>query len=490
MIEIGHHYKVNELVELVLSRTSAELDIKSTQKIESCYQYLHNKIKRAEKPIYGINTGFGSLCNTEIGKDELQVLQENLLKSHACGMGDEVPQDIVRLMLVLKAQSLSKGFSGVHLNTVKLLVELYNRNITPLVYELGSLGASGDLAPLANMSLALIGMGEVYYKGKKTAALQALQAEGLKPLNLEAKEGLALINGTQFMQAYGAFCIHQLHKNLKHANQIACISIDAFNCSLSPFQPQTHEIRPHAGQKHVAQWILTNLKDSPLANQKKDNVQDPYSFRCVPQVHGASTDALAHIEAIFETEINAVTDNPNVFEADDQILSAGNFHGQTLALQLDYLAIATAEIANISERRIYKLMGGERGLPAYLSPNPGVNSGFMIAQYAAAAVVSQNKQLSTPASVDSIVSSNGQEDHVSMGANAATKALRVIQNIERVLTIELLAATQALELRRPLKSSEQNEKIMSTIREHTAFIKDDVYLGKVINQLNKDEILA
>jgi histidine ammonia-lyase len=489
MIAIGQHYEVNELVDLVLSGTKAQLTPDSIHAICTCYDYLHEKIKREEKPIYGINTGFGSLCNTEIAENELQDLQENLLKSHACGMGDEVPEDIVRLMLILKAQSLSKGFSGVHLNTVQLLIECYNRGISPVVYELGSLGASGDLAPLANMSLALIGIGEVYYNGKKTTASKALESAGLTALRLEAKEGLALINGTQFMQAYGAFCIYKLTKNIQHANQIACLSLDAFNCSLSPFLPQTHQIRPHPGQKHVAAFVYENLKDSPIANKVKNDVQDPYSFRCVPQVHGATMDALAHIERIFETEINAVTDNPNVFSEDDLIISAGNFHGQTLALQLDYLAIAASELSNISERRIYKLVSGERGLPAYLTKQPGVNSGFMIAQYAAAAVVSQNKQLCTPASVDSIVSSNGQEDHVSMGANAATKALRVLQNVERVLTVELLTASQAIEFVRPAKSSSSNEALMVQIRKHVSFIEQDVYLGEVINQLNKDEIL-
>ena len=490
MIEIGKHYEVNELVQLVEAKANAALSSDSIEKIESCYRYLHNKIDRSQEPIYGINTGFGSLCNTTIEKDDLQILQENLLKSHACGMGEEIPLSITRLMLILKAQSLSKGFSGVHLNTVKLLIALYNNDIIPVVYELGSLGASGDLAPLANMSLALIGIGEVYHKGKKTQAKTALDAEGLIPLKLEVKEGLALINGTQFMQAYGASCIFLLNKNIKHANQIASIALDAFDCSLSPFLPQTHNIRPHYGQKKVAKFLYDALKDSPIANASKENVQDPYSFRCIPQVHGASLDALRHIEAVFEIEINAVTDNPNVFEKDDLILSAGNFHGQTLALQLDYLAIAAAEIASISERRIYKLMSGERGLPAYLTPKPGINSGFMIAQYAAAAVVSQNKQLCTPASVDSIVSSNGQEDHVSMGANAATKALKVIRNIERVLKIELLAAYQAMELKKPLTSSSSVELLLNKMRDKVAFIQDDIYLGKLINEFNKDEILS
>ena len=431
MITIGNHYTITDLYEKVKANEKAELSKNSESAIEKCYTYLHGKIQREEKPVYGINTGFGSLCNTEIQTEKLTTLQENLLKSHACGMGAKVPQDIVRLMLILKAQSLSKGYSGVHVNTVKLLLELYNHTVTPVIYELGSLGASGDLAPLANMALPLIGIGKVNYKGKEVDAQEALTSENLQTLRLEAKEGLALINGTQFMQAYGVYCIYHFKKLIRQANDIACISLDAFDCSQSPFIPQTHDIRPHPGQIATAKYIHAVLKDSPIATAKKSNVQDPYSFRCIPQVHGASTDALAHIEKVFEIEINAVTDNPNVFGDDDLIVSAGNFHGQTLALQLDYLGIAASEIASISERRIYKLVSGERGLPAYLSPNPGVNSGFMIAQYTAASIVSQNKQLGTPASVDSIMSSNGQEDHVSMGANAATKALRVVKNVER-----------------------------------------------------------
>lgn len=490
MIDIGEHYTITSLYEKVTAGEKAELTTSAREAIKKCYTYLHQKIKTAVKPIYGINTGFGSLCNTEIATAELTTLQENLLKSHACGMGAEVPLEIIRLMLVLKAQSLSKGYSGIHVNTVTLLLELYNKNITPVVYELGSLGASGDLAPLANMSLALIGIGKVHYKNKVVDASVALKAENLQTLRLEAKEGLALINGTQFMQAYGVYCIYHFKKLIQQANDIACISLDAFDCSLSPFIPQTHEIRPHPGQISTAAYIYKRLKNSTIAKAEKTNVQDPYSFRCIPQVHGASTDALAHIERIFETEINAVTDNPNVFFEDDLIVSAGNFHGQTLALQLDYLGIAAAEIGSISERRIYKLVLGERNLPAYLTPKPGVNSGFMIAQYTAASIVSQNKQLATPASVDSIVSSNGQEDHVSMGANAATKTLRIINNIERVLTIELMTAFQAMHLRRPLKSSAHVEQILEKMAKSVTPIEDDVYLGEVLNNIKKDEILS
>ncbi len=475
MIEIGKYYTIEALYAKVKQREKAVLTAEAIVKIENNFNFLHQYIAKSERPVYGINTGFGSLCNTQIDTTDLNTLQENLLKSHACGMGDEVDADIVALMLILKAQSLSKGYSGVQIETVQLLLALYNHQIFPVVYEQGSLGASGDLAPLANLSLALIGIGEVYYKGLKT-------------INLKAKEGLALINGTQFMQAFGVFAICELRKLINQANIIAAISMEAFDAGLSPFIPQTHAIRPHFGQQDVAAKILALLKDSPLANSNKENVQDPYSFRCIPQVHGATEDAWQHINRTFEIEINAVTDNPNVFEEDNMIVSAGNFHGQTLALQLDFLCIAAAELANISERRIYKLISGERGLPAYLTPKPGLNSGFMIAQYAAAALVSQNKQLCTPASVDSIVSSNGQEDHVSMGANAATKAYRVLKNVNNVLKIELLAANQAMFFKRPGKSSAAIESILEKMSTKVPFIENDIYLGELINQFNKDEI--
>jgi len=490
MINIGEHYTILTLQKAVKLGKKAMLTEGAIHKIEDNYQFLHRFIEQSKKPIYGVNTGFGSLCDKEIAKEDLAQLQENLLKSHACGMGNEVPQSIVALMLVLKAQSLSKGFSGVQLQTVQLLIDLYNHQIFPVVYQLGSLGASGDLAPLAHLSLPLIGMGEVYYNGNKVKAADALLAAGLSPIRLQAKEGLALINGTQFMQAYGVHLIADLHKLIGQANTIAALSIDAFDAGLSPFLPQTHAIRPHAGQIYCAAQIFKLLQGSEIAANEKQFVQDPYSFRCVPQVHGATYDALQHINHVFEIEINAVTDNPNVFEQEEMVISAGNFHGQPLALQLDFLCIAAAELASISERRIYKLIAGERGLPAYLISKPGLNSGFMIAQYTAASIVSQNKQYCTPASVDSIMSSNGQEDHVSMGANAATKAFKVIENVNRVLTIELITAAQAMHFRKPKKSSPILETILQSMHKEVPFIEEDVVLGEILNKLNKDEILA
>ena len=439
---------------------------------------------------YGINTGFGSLCNVRIKDDELSQLQENLVCSHACGMGDEVPEEIVSLMLLLKAHGLSQGYSGVRPEIVQRLVDFYNLKIYPVVYQLGSLGASGDLAPLAHLSLPILGKGWVRHNGKKMTAAEALKEAGLEPVTLAAKEGLALLNGTQFMSAYISCALIQSKRLQLWADIIAAMSADAFMAKDEPFQPQIHRVRPHKGQIATAERILTLLAGSEIQKVAKEQVQDPYSFRCIPQVHGATKDVVDTVKNVLETEINSVTDNPIVFHDDDAILSGGNFHGQPLALQADFMAIAMAELANISERRTYLLVSGQRGLPAFLAPEAGLNSGFMIAQYTAAAIVSQNKQYCTPASVDSIVSSNGQEDHVSMGANAATKLLRVVQNVQRVLAIELLTAAQALDLRRPLKSSPAIEKVFTALRKDADFMMHDTVLhDKLVaaeNFLNND----
>ena len=426
-----------------------------------------------ETPIYGINTGFGSLCNVKISNENLSQLQENLVKSHACGTGEEVPLAIVKLMLLLKIQSLSYGYSGVQLETVERLIAFYNNDILPVVFTQGSLGASGDLAPLAHLALPLLGEGEVYFEGKKQKASIVLNKFGWEPIVLQSKEGLALLNGTQFMSAYG---VHILMKSVKYsylADLIAAISLEGFDGRIEPFNELIHYIRPHKGQIVTANRVLDFLIGSEITAQKKSHVQDPYSFRCVPQVHGASKDAIDYARKIFKTEINSVTDNPNIFIESDQIISGGNFHGQPLALALDFLAIALAELGSISERRTFQLVSGLRNLPAFLVDNPGLNSGLMIPQYTAASIVSQNKQLATPASVDSIVSSNGQEDHVSMGANAATKALRIMDNLERILAIELMNASQAIEFRRPLKSSDFIEMFLKSYREEVSLIKND-----------------
>ncbi|MFT5513897.1 MAG: histidine ammonia-lyase [Bacteroidia bacterium] len=476
-MEIGGHITVQQVLHLVASQATITLNQDAQLRTKKCHEYVQEKIRRAEAPIYGINTGFGSLCNTIIPNDALEKLQENLLKSHACGAGDIIPIEIVRIMLVLKVLSLTKGHSGVQLETVNKLILLYNEGITPVVYEQGSLGASGDLAPLAHMALPLIGIGEVWKDGKKSSASFLTDSS----YHLKAKEGLALINGTQFMAAFGVKIVADGLKLINAANNIAALSAEAFDARLEPYMACSHEIRNQAGQISCAEVMYDLLKDSPLQEVEKKHVQDPYSFRCAPQVHGASLDALRFAESIFNNEINAVTDNPNVFPEEDLILSAGNFHGQTLAIQLDHIAIALAEIASISERRTYKLISGERGLPAFLIENPGLNSGFMIPQYTAAGIVSQNKQLCTPASVDSIMSSNGQEDHVSMGANAATKCYKVLQNTITVIGIEAMVSAQALDFKRPAISSNGIESLHKEIRKHVSYIKEDVYLHDMIN---------
>jgi histidine ammonia-lyase len=464
---------LRDLERIFSGSVTLELSEASRHKVIACRQYLDRKLSEATHPIYGINTGFGSLYNRNITSDQLGKLQENLVKSHACGTGPEVPAEIVKLMLFLKVQSLAYGYSGVQESTIQRLISMFNAGILPVVYEMGSLGASGDLAPLAHLSLPLLGIGEVYYKSKKFRTSDLPEDVLWEPLSFQAKEGLALLNGTQFMSSYGCWCIIHAHRLLKVANMVGALSLDAFEGRVEPFLANVHRIRPQKGQQQVAAEVLTLLTGSELITYPRKHVQDPYSFRCIPQVHGASADAIGYATGVILTEVNSVTDNPNVFPEDDQIISAGNFHGQPLALALDFLALALAELGNISERRTYQLISGVRDLPNYLVANPGINSGLMIPQYTAASLVSQNKQLCTPASVDSIVSSNGQEDHVSMGANAALKAFRVVENTYSILAIELITAAQALTFRRPLKTSPALEDLMHTFREVVPFIEDD-----------------
>ncbi|HSQ43468.1 MAG TPA: histidine ammonia-lyase [Ginsengibacter sp.] len=444
--------------------------------ILKCRQYLDEKLNNSDELFYGINTGFGFLQNVQIDKDQLRTLQSNLLLSHACGMGEEVPEQIVRLMMMLKIKSLSYGYSGIGIEVVKRLMDMHNNNMLPVIYTQGSLGASGDLAPLSHLCVPLIGFGEVRYNGEKMKSGDALEKAGWKPLELQSKEGLALINGTQFMSAYGMSALIKSESLMEWANVIACISFDAFDGNKDSLNEKLHSIRNHEGQVFVAAEMRALLEDSEIYSAHKKQVQDPYSFRCIPQVHGATKDTFDFVLKTFLKEINSVTDNPNIFPEDDLILSGGNFHGQPLALGLDYLAIAMSELANISERRIYQLLSGQRNLPLFLVKNPGLNSGLMIPQYTAAGIVSENKQLCTPASVDSISSSNNQEDHVSMGANAAIKCLRVIDNVEKVLAIELLSAIQAIEYRRPMKSSPALEEVITAFREKVSFNKADRFL--------------
>lgn len=466
-----------ETIENLLSeKTTVVLSDEAKSKIVQCRKYLDRSLKENKEPIYGINTGFGALYNRSVSEKDLGKLQRNLMVSHACGTGDPVPADIIRLMLLLKVQGLAYGNSGVQLQTVERLLDFYNNDVLPVVYQQGSLGASGDLAPLAHLCLPLIGEGEMWMNGKIVPAKTILKKFGWKPIELQSKEGLALLNGTQFMSAYGVYALLKSYHLVSLADFIACISLEAYDGRPEPFDPHIHQIRPHAGQIDVAENIRNILKGSQLIKRKKAHVQDPYSFRCIPQVHGASRDAVNYAAGVIETEISSVTDNPTVFPDEDKIISAGNFHGQPLALVMDFMAIAMSEIGNISERRTYLLISGGRELPPFLVAEPGLNSGFMIPQYTAASIVSQNKQLCTPASVDSIVSSNGQEDHVSMGANAATKLFRVISNVQTILSIELMTAAQALEFRRPLKSSPLIEEFVAAYRKRVPFIEEDVVM--------------
>jgi histidine ammonia-lyase len=462
--------------EITSEPTQLVLSEEARKQIVRCREYLDRKIATDTDPIYGVTTGFGALHNKIIPVKDLRTLQLNLVRSHACGTGDPVPKEIVKIMLLLKIQSLSYGHSGVQLLTVLRLLDFFNYDILPVVYQQGSLGASGDLAPLAHLSLPLIGEGEVWWNDTKVPAIEALEKYGLDPVELQAKEGLALLNGTQFMSAYGVWNLIKGFHLYSWANLIGALSLDAFDGRIEPFNPMIHEIRPHPGQIDAAKSIKLHLTDSELIHRKKTQVQDPYSFRCIPQVHGATKDALDYAASVFSREINAVTDNPTIFPEEDLVISAGNFHGQPLAISFDLMGIALAELGNISERRVYQMLSGARNLPPFLVAEPGLNSGMMIPQYTAASLVSQNKQLATPASVDSIESSNGQEDHVSMGANAATKTYRIISNLETILGIELMNAAQAMEFRRPAKSSGKIERLLIKYRMKVPFIKQDQIL--------------
>jgi len=457
------------------------LSEKSKQLIQKSKDYLDKKLQESENPIYGINTGFGALCDIAISNDQLSKLQENLVISHACNIGPEIPADVVKLMLLLKAHALSKGNSAVQIITVQRILDLFNYNILPVVCEQGSLGASGDLAPLAMLFLPLLGLGEVNFEGKKRETKTVAKKFGWEPVKLEAKEGLALLNGTQFMGAHGVYTLLKTFRIIDQADIIGALSLDAFDGLIEPFSENIQRIRPHKGQSTTAANFRYILKGSEMQAKTKKHIQDPYSFRCIPQVHGAVKDAVNYVAGVFETEINSVTDNPTVFPDEDLIISGGNFHGEPLAISLDFLAIALSELGSISERRTYRLISGERKLPEFLVANPGVNSGFMIPQYAAASIVSQNKQFCTPSSVDSIPSSNEQEDHVSMGGNGATKALKVALNSEKILAIELYNAAQAMDFRRPLKSSPFMEKFLKEYREKVGFVEFDVLMYEGIN---------
>lgn len=474
--------KLDELELILAERRPIVLAKDAQQAVKRNHAYLRDRLKKSDALIYGVNTGFGSLCDTPVEPDQLTQLQKNLLMSHACGAGEPVPAEIVRAMLVLKVQNMAFGHSAVAPATVQRYIDMYNNDVLPVVYERGSLGASGDLAPLAHLALPLLGLGEVVVDGKRMKSATALKKFDWQPLELGPKEGLALLNGTQFMNAYAALLTLKAVRLAGLADIIGAMSLDAYDGRMEPFHPSVHAVRPQPGQGVVAANIRELLKGSAIAARAKKHVQDPYSFRCMPQVHGASRDAIAYVQRVVERELGAVTDNPTVFDDEDLIVSAGNFHGQPLALALDFLAIALAELGCISERRTYKLIGGQRGLPAYLVAEPGINSGFMIPQYTAASLVSANKQRCMPNSVDTIDSSNGQEDHVSMGAAAAVKTWQVALDVERILAIELLNAAQAMDFRRPLKSSKAIGTLHAAFRERVPFVHHDVVLHDLMEE--------
>jgi histidine ammonia-lyase len=482
-IEVDHQFNtLSECKQAFSSSKTLVLSKEARKLIIDSRKFVEEKIKNSNKPIYGINTGFGDLCKEKIEDSELDTLQLNLVRSHACGIGAPIPERLSRLMMFLKIKSLTTGISAVSENLVDHLLAFYNSGASPVVFEKGSLGASGDLVPLAHMTLPLLGEGEVWWEGKRISGGDFLKKAGLKPLKLKAKEGLAMLNGTQFMLALGLDAFWRFQQLLENSIHVCSLAADVFDSRFDFLHPAIHSARPHAGQLKVAGAMADLIQDSELAHQNKNQVQDPYSVRCLPQVLGASWDAHQYVARVLEIEMNSVTDNPLVFKEEDIVVSGGNFHGQPLALALDFLGIAMAEVANISERLMYKIISGERYLPVYLIENAGLNSGFMIPQYSAASLVSQNKQLATPASVDSIVSSNGQEDHVSMGANAALKSLQIVENCEAVCAILLLAACQALEFRRPLKTGTKLESLFQLFRQKVSFRRSDSYFKEDIDK--------
>jgi histidine ammonia-lyase len=434
--------------------------------------------------VYGVNTGFGILANTKISEEDTRILQHKILQSHSVGVGEPIPVEIAKIMLITKVHALARGFSGVQLETLERICWHIEKDVIPVVPEKGSVGASGDLAPLSHLFLPLIGLGEVFYQGKRYPAQEILQQFGLSPVRLGPKEGLALINGTQFILSFAVKAVQRLHYSLEAADIIGAMSLEALTGTKAPFDERLHQLRPFAGSLLVAQRLRLLLHNSAIMQSHVDcgRVQDPYSLRCMPQVHGASRNAWLHLRELTEIELNAVTDNPIILGAQDTI-SGGNFHGQPLALPLDYACFAAAEIGNISDRRCYLLLEGKWGLPLLLMNNVGLNSGFMIPQYTTAALVTENKTLCFPASADSIPTSLGQEDHVSMGSISGRKLSQVLDNLEYILAIELMSACQAIEFRRPLKSSEILEAAHEYARNFVQFASEDRIFADDINQL-------
>ena len=494
IFEIGSCELTYALIEKILkSKCKLKLSVEARKKIKRCREFLDRKTDENTEPVYGITTGFGSLYNKHISRSELTTLQENLVKSHSCSVGTPVDEVVVKLMLLLKAHAISLGYSGVQLSTVERILDFYNNNIFPVVYDRGSLGASGDLAPLANLFLPLIGEGEVVYEGNHYSGKDILEKFGWQPICLESKEGLALLNGTQFMTANGIKALIDGWHMVSCFDMFGAMSLEAYDGRIEPFWDCIQQVRPHPGQIETGKVFRKILRGSEIIEREKEHIQDPYSFRCIPQVHGAVKDAMRHVTEVLHIEINSVTDNPTVFPDEDMVVSGGNFHGEPIALVFDYMGVALHELGNISERRVAQLILGKRGLPEFLVAKPGLNSGFMIPQYAAASMVSQNKMYAWPASCDSIVSSNGQEDLVSMGGNSSTKLHKIIDNLKIIAAIELMNAAQGIDFRRPLKSSPMIEKIMKEFRKEVPFVEEDVvmeeYIKKTLQFLEGFEIV-
>ena len=474
---------IGKAIALTNGKLKGLINAEASKKIHESHDHV-KQIVENNKTVYGINTGFGILANTKISEEDTATLQYKILQSHSVGVGDPIPVEIAKLMLITKVHALAQGFSGVQLSTIERILWHIENDVIPVVPEKGSVGASGDLAPLAHLFLPLIGLGECYYKGERKKTGEVFKKENIKSIQLGPKEGLALINGTQFILSFAAKAVQRMHNCLEAADIIGAMSLEALTGTKAPFDARLHDLRPFNGNKLVAQRLRLLLKDSAIMQSHVDcgRVQDPYSLRCMPQVHGASRNAWLHLKELTEIELNAVTDNPIILGADDTI-SGGNFHGQPLALPLDYACFAASELGNISDRRCYLLLEGKWGLPMLLMKDVGLNSGFMIPQYTTAALVTENKTLCFPSSADSIPTSLGQEDHVSMGSISGRKLNRVLDNLEFILAIELLSACQAIEFRRPLKSSELLEFAHDYVRKHVSFASEDRIFADDINKI-------
>lgn len=479
------HLTASLALEIAAGRLQGVLNAQAVQQVKHSRLNVE-QIVASHNTVYGVNTGFGPLCDTRISEADTRQLQYNILQSHSVGVGNPIPAEIAKLMLITKVQALAQGYSGVALETLQRIIWHIDNEVIPVVPEKGSVGASGDLAPLSHLFLPLIGLGEVYHKGKRAAAGEALKYFGLQPIGLGPKEGLALINGTQFILAFAVKAVQRLHQTLETADLIGALSLEGLMGSARPFDPRLHELRPYPGCKLVAHRLHTLLHQSEILNSHLncDRVQDPYSLRCMPQVHGASRQAWLHLKQTTEIELNSVTDNPIIFDAEDTI-SGGNFHGQPMAIPLDYATIAAAELGNIADRRCYMMIEGRYGLPKLLIQDAGLNSGFMIPQYTSAALVTENKTLCFPASADSVPTSLGQEDHVSMGSISGRKLHQVIDNVEYIQAVELLYAVQALDFRRPLRSTPVLEACHDFVRDVVPVTTTDRIFATDINQLHQ-----